>query len=202
MEGRHPVNYSDDAYQFYCVRCQAQPGRRPRPVPPAHELPPPPPPILVPPPAPVAPPPQAIGGKRKAQTGKAQPAPKKAKAQKVSRYEKVHSRIETDCNSFVSLQQQPMPANGVPYGHGHHPLYHPSAYSHVQHSVSPTMSQPSPPPPPQPVAPQPAPAAPAAQPQMTYEELSARVQQDPRLLGQLPPAYQQHFSEKFGIPMP
>jgi len=203
LEGRHPVNYSDDAYQFYCVRCQAQPGRRPRPVPPAHELPPPPPPILVPPPAPVAPPPQAIGGKRKAQSGKAQPAPKKAKAQKVSDIENVHSRILTDCALFdCCSQQQPMPANGVPYGHGHHPLYHPSAYSHVQHSVSPTMSQPSPPPPPQPVAPQPAPAAPAAQPQMTYEELSARVQQDPRLLGQLPPAYQQHFSEKFGIPMP
>lgn len=144
LEGRHPVNYSDDAYQFYCVRCQAQPGRRPRPVPPAHELPPPPPPILVPPPAPVAPPPQAIGGKRKAQTGKAQPAPKKAKAQKVSRYEKVHSRIQTDCNSSMTSQQQPMPANGVPYGHGHHPLYHPSAYSHVlvgiHHSSDPSST--------------------------------------------------------------
>lgn len=85
------------------------------------------------------------------------------------------------------------------YGHGHHPLYHPSAYAHV--SPQPVAPQPAP----QPVAaPQAAaaPAASAAQPQMTYEELSARVQQDPRLLAQLPPAYQQHFAEKFGIPLP
>ena len=80
LEGRQPVNYSDDAYKFYCIRCQQQPGRRPRPIPPAHELPPPPPPIIVPPPAPVVP---VAGQKRKA-APKAQPAPKKAKPQKVS----------------------------------------------------------------------------------------------------------------------
>lgn len=81
LEGRPPVNYSDDAYKFYCVRCQHQPGRRPRPVPPAHELPPPPPPIIVPPPAPV-PAPVSSGNKRKA-APKAQPAPKKPKPAKV-----------------------------------------------------------------------------------------------------------------------
>ncbi|GAA5915308.1 uncharacterized protein JCM6883_002393 [Sporobolomyces salmoneus] len=172
LEGRQPVNYSDDAYKFYCIRCQQQPGRLPRPVPPAHELPPPPPPILVPPPAPVMPVPPVAGQKRKAQP-KSQPAPKKPKPQKAS------------------------PSNGS-YGTPHHPLYHPSAYANVP------SPQPSPPQP-QPVQPQPQPAAAAAaaaQPQMTYEELSNRVQQDPRLLAQLPPAYQQHFSEKFGIPLP
>ncbi|GAA5985421.1 hypothetical protein JCM5350_007760 [Sporobolomyces pararoseus] len=102
LEGRQPVNYSDDAYKFYCIRCQQQPGRRPRPIPPAHELPPPPPPIIVPPPAPVVP---VAGQKRKA-APKAQPAPKKAKPQKA-----------------------PTP-NGM-YGQSHHPLYHPSAYANV-----------------------------------------------------------------------
>jgi hypothetical protein len=90
-----------------------------------------------------------------------------------------------------------VPSNGAMYGQSHHPLYHPSAYAHV--SPQPQVAQP----PPQPMAqPAPQPAAAAAQPQMTYEELSARVQQDHRLLAQLPPAYQQHFSEKFNIPMP
>ncbi|GAA6025964.1 hypothetical protein JCM11491_002961 [Sporobolomyces phaffii] len=173
LEGRQPVNYSDDAYKFYCIRCQQQPGRRPRPIPPAHELPPPPPPILVPPPAP-APAPISAGTKRKA-APKAQPAPKKAKPQKA-----------------------PTAANGAMYGHGHHPLYHPSAYAHVPAQP---VAQAPPQPAPQ-AAPQAAAAAAAAQPQMTYEELSNRVQQDPRLLAQLPLAYQQHFSEKFGIPLP
>ncbi|GAA5942245.1 PHD finger domain-containing protein [Sporobolomyces koalae] len=172
LEGRQPVNYADDAYKFYCIRCQHQPGRRPRPVPPAHELPPPPPPIMIPPPAP-APAPVPAANKRKAPV-KAQPAAKKAKPQKA-----------------------PTSGNGAMYGHGHHPLYHPSAYAHV--SPQPVVQQP----PPQPAPAAAAAAAPAAaQPQMTYEELSNRVQQDPRLLAQLPPAYQQHFSEKFGIPMP
>ncbi|GAA5824562.1 hypothetical protein JCM10212_001842, partial [Sporobolomyces blumeae] len=215
LEGRS-VPYSDDAYQFYCVRCQAQPTRRPRPIPPRHLLPPPPPPIAVPPPVPS--PVAASGGKRKASGSgakgtKGQPAQKKAKAAKAT--------------------------NGqVPYGHGHHPLYHPSAYSHAHavHSVSPTLSahnasppaaghasavhpahhhQPTPPAqaapapahqPPQQAQPSAAPAQPPQQqqqqPQMTYEELSARVQQDPRLLSQLPPAYQTHFAEKFGLTLP
>ncbi|GAA5853386.1 hypothetical protein JCM8547_002436 [Rhodosporidiobolus lusitaniae] len=100
------------------------------------------------------------------------------------------------------------PAQQVPYGHGAHPLYHPSAYSHpiaVQNYTASPSSSSTPAPAPveqSPPAQQQAAAAPAAGEAMSYDQLLALVQSNPALLGQLPAEYQSHFSSLLGIPLP
>lgn len=88
----------------------------------------------------------------------------------------------------------------IPYGHGGHPLYHPSAYQHPQAVHSPTYGSASP------TAPTPSPAPAAAQPaqnaSMSYEELKAAIEANPSLMAQLPQEYQAHFSQLLGLPLP
>ncbi|GAA5862828.1 hypothetical protein JCM1840_002290 [Sporobolomyces johnsonii] len=187
--GLDPVPYTAEDYSFICGRCRADPNRRPRPPPPT--------PIVQPQPVVAV----ATGTKRKAPAENGRGAKAAAKSQPAAKKAKPAKKATSNG------------AQGhVPYGHGAHPLYHPSAYQHpnaVQnHSVSPPVGSPAPPPPAarQPPAPaqqqQGGGGGGGAQPQMTYEDLLARVQENPELLGQLPPAYQQHFSEKLGIPLP
>lgn len=110
------------------------------------------------------------------------------------------------------LSQQPKPnGQSIPYGHGAHPLYHPSAYSHP-HAAPGSYSPPAPHPPAPGPAPAPAAAAPAAAPEpqpqqaqqasMSYEQLKAAVEANPALMQQLPPEYQVHFSQLLGLPIP
>ncbi|GJN91885.1 hypothetical protein Rhopal_004910-T1 [Rhodotorula paludigena] len=183
VNGRAPQPYTDESFSFVCARCKGLEQRRPKPpVPPPGAIP-----TLTYPFVPYEPP--APSGKRKAANGRGAPPPaaKKPKAVKPK-------------------------ANGgsIPYGHGSHPLYHPSAYQHpnavsTYSSASPSAPTPAPAPAAAPPAAAAAPA-PAAQPQqsasMSYEDLKAAIEQNPALMAQLPAEYQQHFSQLLGLPLP
>ncbi|GAA5851593.1 hypothetical protein JCM9279_006911 [Rhodotorula babjevae] len=187
--GKPPQPYTDEDFQWICARCRGVQQRRPRPpLPPPGTIP-----VLTYPPQPYEPP--VAPGKRRASSAHAQQSAKKPKP----------------------VKQQ---ANGgsIPYGHGGHPLYHPSAYSHPHAVATYTAAQsaspvhaPAPTPAPAAAAPAPTPApaaAPAQQPAqqnsaaMSYEELKAAIEANPALMGQLPAEYQAHFSQLLGIPLP
>ncbi|GAA6012011.1 hypothetical protein JCM8202_004229 [Rhodotorula sphaerocarpa] len=183
--GRPPQPYTDESFNWVCGYCREIAPRRPRP----------------PKPAPGAPPTIAYaqfgvqdasgaGHKRKASASNGSAAGKKPK----------------------TGGKQPKPnGQSIPYGHGAHPLYHPSAYSHP-HAAPGSYSPPAPHPPAPGPAPAPAAAAPAAAPEpqpqqaqqasMSYEQLKAAVEANPALMQQLPPEYQVHFSQLLGLPIP
>ncbi|BGP45075.1 hypothetical protein JCM10450v2_000892 [Rhodotorula kratochvilovae] len=192
LQGKPPQPYTDEDFQWVCARCRGVQQRRPRPpLPPPGSIP-----VLTYLPQPYEPP--AAPGKRRASSAHAQHSAKKPKQAK----------------------QPPPKANGgsIPYGHGGHPLYHPSAYSHPQavatytaaQAVSPVAAPapvPAPAPAPAPVAaPTATAAATAAQQQaqasMSYEDLKAAIEANPALMGQLPPEYQAHFAQLLGLPLP
>ncbi|GAA6040772.1 hypothetical protein JCM8097_003290 [Rhodosporidiobolus ruineniae] len=163
--GRPPQPFHDEAYQWMCGRCQGVIVRTPRP------------PVPNPPNAPLQVPSAAFQQplKRRASDSGARGSKSAAKKPKAAK--------------------QPnggAPASSIPYGHGAHPLYHPSAYSHpvaVQnqaYTASPSA----------PAAPAPAPVAqeaPAADAPMSYDQLKSMVEANPALISQLPEAYQAHF---------
>ncbi|GAA6046433.1 hypothetical protein NBRC10513_001388 [Rhodotorula toruloides] len=171
------IPYEDEAFKWICGHCKGTRQRRPRPPKPAAGSPP----QLVYPPHPLEP---VTGQKRKASVSNgnkgaaaAQAAAKKPKATKSN-------------------------GQSIPYGHGGHPLYHPSAYQHPQAVQSPTYSSASPTAPTPAPAPAPAAAQPAQNASMSYEELKAAIEANPSLMAQLPQEYQVHFSQLLGLPLP
>ncbi|GAA6010386.1 hypothetical protein JCM10207_005203 [Rhodosporidiobolus poonsookiae] len=127
-----------------------------------------------------------FGLKRKASGSKA-PAAKKPKASK--------------------QQSNGVPQASIPYGHGGHPLYHPSAYEHPVARSGYTAASASPGAPAHtPVHDEPAPqqqqqqqAEAGGQAAMSYEDLKAMVIANPAVLEQLPPQYQEHFRQSLGL---
>ncbi|GAA5839636.1 hypothetical protein JCM11251_003564 [Rhodosporidiobolus azoricus] len=171
--GRPPQPFHDEDYKWACGRCQGyvpRTQRPPLPNPPNAQLP------CI---SAITMAAQQAGGKRRAsdQNGRAakgakMPAAKKPKVAKAN-----------------GAQQA-----SIPYGHGAHPLYHPSAYSHPAAAAGVAV--------PAPVAPSPPPQQQAAPSEpMSYEQLKAMVENNPALLSQLPAEYQQHFSQLLGIPL-
>lgn len=204
VNGRAPQPYTDESFSFVCARCKGLEQRRPKPpVPPPGAIP-----TLTYPFVPYEPP--APSGKRKAANGRGAPPPaaKKPKAVKVRGALLLSCRVaETD---LADASQPKANGGSIPYGHGSHPLYHPSAYQHpnavsTYSSASPSAPTPAPAPAAAPPAAAAAPA-PAAQPQqsasMSYEDLKAAIEQNPALMAQLPAEYQQHFSQLLGLPLP